>query len=278
MKILERTANFRGDALISSILAIALVGVLMMAITSSLSSFNKISKKKERVIQLESRFESVMAAVENDDSWKVTVTTNGFQMNCLENSGQVCALLTRNFNVYLQDGTLLSRGNPALGIGFDEFGNNCIGFDIATPNNACPFAFEITWRPICGGVCPGTVLSITNQVALNPKVLISIKILRATTDPAMQNINMNRFVATFTRGQHNGTLAANCRALMGNFNTETKQCVIQLNTCPAGDMFAGFDATGAVVCRKNGFLDRNCEPGFAMIAVKSGGGYECSKF
>lgn len=278
MRVLRGKSKSRGDALVTSIIAIGLVGVLMMAISSSLSNFSKVAKKTERVIPLEALFESVSTTIENDDSWKATVAANGAPMDCVETNGNVCAIGTRFFNVFLQDGTLLARGNPAAGFGFDEFGNACVGFNIMVPNNACPYSFEITWTPECAGVCQGTVLSITNQVIMVPKIQISIRILRSTTDASLTSINMNRFQTTFVRGQHAGTLAANCRALMGNFNTETKQCLIQLNTCPPGEMFYGFDAAGTVLCRKNGFLDRNCGPGFAMIKVKAGGGYECSKF
>ncbi len=275
-KIFNFVKNSRGDALVTSLVVVAVIGIILMGIATTLEQYTKGSEKTNRVLTLESLYKSVITTIENDESWKMTVTNNP-AMSCLRATGAVCPAGSLKFNVYLQNGNLLAQGDPAGGNGFDNFGNACTGFSTAVPNDNCPYAYDISASADCVGACPSTVLSITNQVAIVPKVNIRVAILfSGVTNVGM--LNMQRYTSTFVRGQQVGTLAANCRALYGNFDTQTQKCILQASSCPPGQLFYGFDNVGLALCRENGFLDRSCGSGFAPMKVKEGGGYECSKF
>jgi hypothetical protein len=273
--------NERGSVLIIAlIITLALVTdflVLSNVFTSAFSS----KKKLDDVTILQTLEDSVIWSIENDEAWKATLAHGGASMHYLMSNGAVCPIATNSLDVFLEDGTtVLAHGDPASGNGFDYSGASCTGFSASIRNDKCPFAFSITWTPLCTGSCPPTLLSVTNGVAIDPKIQINIQILFSGNREDFLRINLaQRFQKQFTRGSAAGSLAASCRAAQGSFDPVLNTCqVTTATTCPPGQVFIGFETNGNAACRPNGFLNKSCGAGFAPVKINPGGGLECWKF
>ncbi len=273
-------SNKQGSSLVMALIIVLSVSMGLIVISNSFVSSFASKKKLDDVTMLQTLEDSVIWTIENDEAWKAIITKGGAAMNCLTTNGSVCAAGTTPFDVYLEDGvTVLASGNPASGKGFDYNGTSCVGFSAAVKNDNCPFAFSITWTPQCAGACPPTLLSVTNGVAIDPKIQINIQILLSGSRDDFFKINLaQHFQKQFLRGSAAGTLAASCRASHGSYDPVTNTCQVSDVTCPLGQVFVGFQPDGTSVCRDNGFLDKSCGSGFAPVKINPGGGLECWKF
>jgi hypothetical protein len=281
--------NSRGNVMIIALVIVAAAIANFFIFADSFKSALHSKKKMDYISTLRTIEDSVIWSIENDDAWKATLAASAAAspapMTCLSTPDAVCPTGTNYLNIFLEDGsTILAYGNPAAGHGFTYDGltsekYDCTGFNPTVPNDDCPFAFEITWTPVCNGTCPPTMLSATNGVAIDPKVQIDIKIIFSGKSQDVAKINLESlFTKQFIRGSSASALAATCRAARGSFDPVTTKCQLSTKSCLANEVLVGFADNGDPVCRKNPFLDIHCSPSNAPVKVNEGGGLECWKF
>lgn len=270
--------NQRGDIMVVVLIAVAITTFAASMYYDIFSQALSMQKKSDSITLLDVLENQVIWTIENDEAWKVTMANNPAAA-CLRVNGAVCANATNPLDVYLEDGTLLNRGNVASNEGFDYLGLACTGFSATSPNDKCPFKIEVSWTPNCVGVCPATVLAVTNGVPVDPNVRIDIRIRFSGNRQEYTRIYFDkRFQKNFIRGSIEGSLASSCRAARGTFDPKTQTCQLVQSSCPAGQVLNGFDALGNPVCRDNYFLNSGCGSTFAPVGVYVGGGFKCSKF
>lgn len=158
-----------GFGLIEVMIAVAIVTVLALGITTLLQDMYKQQQRGQQKATILTLQKRLIDAIQSTDGWEAIVAnaTNNSVVQCMRNPptpatgcanetwdvatntapGQGAAYL---LNIYDTSGAALLLSRTATQ-GFTSDGRNCNTFSSATPNPQCPFRWDIYIRKTCAG-------------------------------------------------------------------------------------------------------------------------------
>ncbi len=140
----------RGVSLVELVVASLLLGVLAAGVMSLFRDSADVRMKRRWVAQALQVKNNALVLLLNKPSWKSTVkhSSNATSFACLSDVSTCTDSPSEALKVFDAAGVeYFDHSNTSLG--FNEHGERCAEFNAATGDDACPFRYEFSWRPIC---------------------------------------------------------------------------------------------------------------------------------
>ena len=174
--------NSRGFTLVEQLISIAIIGIVcVFALQVTDAMFRSYSQNSglERLADLRT---NVIALVENDSAWAMTVQNNSSSFACFA-SGGGCdpAAAPAPFALYNATGDLYFDPSSSTS-GLTATGAQCSTFS-ATGTAACPIRPVLTWKPVCPGggeacTMPNVQIDATFQLSAGAQIPASTNLSR----------------------------------------------------------------------------------------------------
>jgi hypothetical protein len=237
----------RGQSLIQVVIAVGIMGILMMSMTSFFEILNKQQNKNNLAFQAGMLRNNLVAALNNSVGWKNTTTqsannfANGVMLDCL-NNGKPCTTdqstdlsaggtpVGYSGGAPTDEGVLIRQVLDSTGTvildstnpnsGYTPQGTSCSTFNAATGSgdDSCPLRFEVHWWAKCNSVantCVNAQAELQIVVIYNPRKQVQ------AFNPA------NYGTPKFLQGQEPGGL---CWQLVGTSLYETCSLGVGIGT------------------------------------------------
>lgn len=164
-----------GSVLVTGLI---LAAVLLIAATASVGLFRqqaysiRLMNYNLSAGLIRANFQSLLSSTV---AWDATLMeSSNSSLACVRPPASVCTASPAKSIPIIRDGS--GSSNPYYDTslatqGFDMAGQVCNGF-VAPPaagNDDCPFRFEFTWVPLCGGAasCTGSPIEVTGTLVFN---------------------------------------------------------------------------------------------------------------
>jgi hypothetical protein len=292
-----------GQSLIQVLIAVAIMGILMTAMTSMFEISNKRQGQSNLTFQAGMVRSDLVSALNNPVAWKNTTTdsannfASGTMLDCL-NNGKPCTtdqttdLSSGGTPVGFSGGTPLPDGvqikkvfdssgavildSTLPNAGYTPQGARCSTFNAAAGagDDSCPLRFEVHWWAKCNSIA---------NTCVNAQAQLQVA---AIYNPGKQSYAFNPAnygTPKFLQGQEPGglcwqlvdtSLYENCAKVVG-IGTTTPQVMLQIGPASSGSSF-GFDANNIdpAVNGTNDYFSKFTVPGFLMATNRTGGNNE----
>ncbi len=259
----------KGFTLVESLVAVALVGLLLMFLMTVTQQYYTIKKANDLSRTAANLRDLMVDSINSVRGWSQTVhNPSNNKLRCLKDATD-CYNQSGPFAVINGTGNIIFDPVSSPNNGFDAIGRLCTGFNsaAASGSDACPLRFNISWQAVC-----------TTSPCLNPQILIKGDL---DYNPLNRNLPFNpaKYSFSFVRNLEGNSLLAACAALKGIFSDVTKTCTLPMvGNCPLGQFVVGLDKSkGSLnqkICRP--YLQGSCPAGQLMTQINGDGTFICS--
>ncbi|MNJ93281.1 hypothetical protein D3C87_109600 [compost metagenome] len=262
------------------LVATAATSIMFFSIMNGINQQVKSQLRSQSHFPVEFMQTKIRSSLENQFSWGSTIDSDN-QFSCLKNNLNSCPVPATGslFSLRSSSNELVTETNPE--VGFDIYGDRCTGYSETTPNDNCPFRYEVRWS--CNpSPCEPTVLLEGKRFADKPRVRV-IATLKVSSNLYGGRMNTLRFDFSHNIGWEEQNLSSVCNSLAGYFNQESDTCkMIRPGSgakCdqPSGYVI-GFEQNGEVRCGTFNVVNKFCPNNSAVVGIAGDGGLRCNKF
>ena len=163
-----------GFTIVEFLIGISVSSILLAAAASAFAMFAESAqsvKTNQSLIQFKGQ---IVREILNPASLMATIAdSSNTSMLCLKQGTDCSGVTKASLRLNDSHGKLLFDSISASS-GLDQNGALCSGFSQASPNGACPYRYELTWKPLC-----------SSTPCINPPIQISgiFKSSLEATDP-----------------------------------------------------------------------------------------------
>lgn len=274
----SKVSNQSGSITIFVLVSMAAAFIMFLAFMSGISKQINLQLKEQKKFGIEFMKEKVKGTLSNEFAWRRTIAAD-VQFNCLQTAGSTCSPSAISlFSLRNSQNTIIIDAQASSG--FDMYGQACNTFSTTSPNDNCPFRYEMTWR--CDGPCAATEFLPGRPLPINPKIVVDVS-LKVSASPNYLQLNPANYSFTQTVGWEERNLASICNSLAGYFNDTTGKCnLLSPNSgsrCSgASEYVAGIDQYGTPICGTFKTLARSCPNNYAVVGIEADGSLKCDKF
>jgi hypothetical protein len=272
MRLKVTNLNNAGVSLVSVLVSISVLAVCSYLL---MTSYQTVFVTKSRINDQLSTFlfrARVMGVLGSQEGMARTIAKNPI-MSCMNDKvNKGCLSLKSSAPIPIKlvdanDTVLTDPSNPSLGFAPD--GSICTSYNSSSGNDACPFRFDITWKPICDPDITDSCYNPQSEV----KASFTAK-ARTKNTAVFQSSNMDFTIypaAVINNAQNQ------CSAFGGTFNQAAGTCALpmyQESECPPGYIVKNLNNNGTTFnCAL--LLSGTCPPGQAVSGVDTNNKVTC---
>lgn len=237
--------NDSGSVLVTALIGLAVAGIIVLGIISTISTSYKAFHRMSTINQVEALQTSTMTLLINDMSWQNMLndpanTSLGCLKSgsCSSSAGGPVRILTPKNTLPFNQGAG-GYDSLAMSHGFSRQGAPCKSFSKTTPDDSCPWRIDLNWKPNCPAFpCAPESVDITATFSYF-----------ATNQSNVLAINSKKFNFTLSRGTSHRAKRL-CDAAKGTYIPSTKKCQLGngITVCPSDKYLRGVKTNGDLIC------------------------------